>query len=186
VSGGVYNTLTSSDNDDENTPAPNLFGIKHPLRGSPLAGIDGKYIAELQDGSYVFAKGRVPLNPLPAEALGGLSTNYSVQNPEQMVGIAPVSQNGQMLFTVTNTLTTSGITLKIAEDARKSGVEALPGGNPHESKIFKFDGGTSLALAYKRPDGVFKIPIKGSKHTGRYLNDYCIHTYLMFKTTLPR
>jgi hypothetical protein len=185
VSAGALNTGTSSDNDNENSPPPNIFGIPNPLRGSELAGINGKYIA-MSNGIFQFAKGRVPLAPIPSEALGGLSTNYSVQNPDQLMGIAPVGTEFKMLFTVTNKVTTSGITTQISIDAKRSGVESLPGGGANELNLFKFDGGTSLALSYSNPSGILKTPIKGSKHTGRYLNDYCIHTYVLLKSSKPR
>jgi hypothetical protein len=91
-----------------------------------------------------------------------------------------------MLFTITCALTTSGVTQQVAADAKRSGVQPLPGGEAHELMLFKFDGGTSLALSYANPNGALTTPIKGSKHTGRAFNDYCIHTYLMFKSEKPR
>jgi hypothetical protein len=163
-----------------------MFGVLSPLRGSELAGPDGKHIAMISNGGFQFNKGRVSLDPMPSEALGGLSTNYSVQNADQLMGIAPVGTEFQMLFTATNLSTTTGITSDIANDARNSGVEALPGGTSNELKLFKFDGGSSLALSYANPSGTLKTPIKGSKHTGRFLNDYCIHTYMMLKSTPAR
>jgi hypothetical protein len=69
------------------------------------------------NGDFTFAKGRVPLDPMPKEALGGLSTNYAVQNPDQFVGIAALSNEERMLFTVTCTLSTSGVTQQVATDA---------------------------------------------------------------------
>lgn len=186
VSGSALNALTSSDNEDDNDPPPNIFGSRHPLRGDELAGPLGKYIAMVADGDFVFAKGQVPIDPMPKEALGGLSTNYALQNADQFAGVAKLNEDERMLFTVTCELTTSGVSLQIAADAKRSGVEALPGGDPHELKLFKFDGGTSLALSHKKPNGTTTTPIKGSKHRGRTLNDYCIHTYLMFKSERPR
>lgn len=186
VSGSTLNTNTSSDNEDDENPPPNIFGVGHPLRGSELAGPDGKHIAMATDGDFTFVKGRVPLDPIPKEALGGLSTNYAVQNAEQLVGVARVNDEERMLFTITYALTTSGINQQVAADANRSGVKSLPGGEAHELKLFKLDAGTSLALSYAKPNGALTTPIKGSKHTGRLLNDYCIHTYLMFKSERPR
>jgi len=186
VSGGVFNAATSSDNADENLPPPNIFGVPNPLRGSELAGGDGKFISMVTNGVFNFAKGRVSLTPIPSEALGGLSTNYSVQNADQLMGIAPVGTEFKMLFTATNTVTTSKITTQISVDAKNSGVLQLSGGNANELNLFKFDGGSSLALSYSNPSGTLKTPIKGSKHTGRFLNDYCIHTYILLKSTPPR
>ena len=186
VSGATFNANTSSDNADENVPPPNYFGIPDPLRGSELAGPNGKHIAMTADGNFKFSIDRVPLDPMPKEALGGLSTNYAIQNSDQFAGVVKIGNDGRMLFTITCELTTSGVTQQVAADAKRSGVEALPGGAAHELMLFKFDGGTSLALSHAKPDGTLTTPIKGSKHTGRLLNDYCVHTYLMFQTEKPR
>lgn len=85
VTGGVKNTDVSSDNADPNNPAPG-----DPLRGSVLAGDSGKYIAMKQDFDFTIAKGRVPDNPIPQEALGGWHTDYANVNQNQMVGIGKV------------------------------------------------------------------------------------------------
>ena len=186
VSGSTLNVNTSSDNADDHIPPPNILGVLDPLRGDELAGPSGKYIAMATEGNFCFAKDRVPLAPMPKEALGGLSTNYAIQNADQFAGVAKLNDEDRMLFTITCTLTTSGVTQQVAADAKRSGVDSLPGGDAHELKLFKFDGGTSLALSHAKPDMTLTTPIKGSKHTGRLLNDYCVHTYLMFKSEKPR
>jgi membrane associated rhomboid family serine protease len=43
-----------------------------------------------------------------------------------------------------------------------------------------------IPLSYANPSGTLKPPINGSKHTGRFLDDYCIHTYMMLKSTPAR
>jgi len=190
VSGSVYNTATSSDNDDENVPL-----IDNPfnrLGGSELAGDTAKYVAMVADHKFEFKKGRVPVAAgIPKEALGGLSTNYAADNPRPFIGEAPISETKNMIFTVTPDITTSGITGSVVDDAKKSGVEALPGGGAGELKLLMLDGGSSNALAYITPNNSHHIPVKGTKHTGDRNElvpyyDYCIHTYVMFQANPPR
>ena len=182
VSGGSLNTNVSSDNDDKSVPWPD--NPLNPQRGSELAGPTGKYVA-MVNNKFVFAKGRVPVSPAPQEAMGGLSTNYGRDNQPQMIGDAPVDKTNRVLFTATPYLTSTGMTQLFSADAQKSGVQALPGGSAGELMLFKLDGGTSLALAYKNPDDALSIRIKGSKHDPDPTH-YCVNTYLMFMCNKPR
>jgi len=180
VSNGVYNTDTSSDNDDPNVPAPG-----HDLRGSLRAGEQyGRYISMVSDKKFEFGSGRVPLDPLPKESLGGLSTNYTAGNQDQIVGIAPVAEEKRVLFTITLT-SGSGFTNSIATAAQRSGVEPIDGGDADDFEMLVLDGNTSRALAHENPDGTLDVKVKGLKHNP-IPTGYCIHTYLMFVSEKPR
>ena len=181
VTGGVYNTNVSSDNADSNNPAPN-----DPLRGSVYAGPEGKYIAMSQNYSFTMAEGRVPLSPLPKEALGGWHTDYNRGNQDQMVGIGKVSDQIRMVFTAT-VVAGSGVTASFAADAKLSGIPALPGGDADDLMLILGDANTSTALAYKNGADTLTITNKGSKHTWvGSIGAYTINTYLLFYCSKPR
>jgi len=181
VTGGVKNTDVSSDNDDPNNPAPG-----HDLRGSVLAGPAGKYIAMPQDFHFTMAKGVVPDNPLPQEALGGWHTDYANVNQNQMVGIGKVSETNRVIFTATMTAG-SDFLQDVAIDAKNSGVPSLTGGDADDLMFIVGDGGTSRALAYKTEANAWHVAVRGLKHQTIAVNaGYCINTYLIFQATKPR
>lgn len=174
VSQGILNTDVSSDN-------------VNPPDGSVLAGPEGKHVSMRDDHVFAFGKGRVPLSPLPSQALGGLSTDYPTANPTQMIGAAPVGAH-RMIFTATCYTVGSFTDQGFADLAESSGVPHLVGGSPHELLLLKLDGGSSLALAYKSPNNMLSVRIKGGKHAFD-LNDpsyYKINTYVLFHSTTPR
>ncbi len=176
----TYNAYVSSDNADPNYPSPT-----DPLRGSVYAGPDAKYISMPQYYQFQIAKGRVPLSPLPIQAMGGWHTDYNRGNQDQMVGIAEVGLDHRILFTAT-VVAGSGITASFVEDARQSGVPFLPGGDTDDLMLILGDANTSLALAYQSPADELKVSHKGLKHTLFGYGDYCINTYLLFYSSKPR
>jgi hypothetical protein len=194
-----------SDNPNSNGPPARWYDIGgHPLRGSDLAGIDGKFLAMKGKGDFYFVKGRVPADlktNIPAagmtEAMGGLGTNYAVNSEAGFVGSAKLPNEKKMLFTVIDMTPGGGSALdtRIADDAKKGGVQALhlasaPAGTilGHELELLKTDGGSSLALAVRQPGstGTLNVMVEGSKHKGRWAPRYVIHTYLSFTIDRPR
>ena len=174
--------------------------------GSDLAGPNGKYLAMKGKGDFYFVKGRVPVDldtGTPAagmtEAMGGLGTQYSFAEGSEAgyVGSAKLPNQKKMLFTVIDMTPSEGrgLDIRIAADAKKGGVQKLQaqdtyGGNieAHELELFRTDGASSLALAVRPagPTGVLKVEVEGSKHTGRWFENYVIHTYLSFTSDRPR
>jgi len=182
----IWDQLVSSDNDDVTTSP----------KGSLLAGETyGRYIAQYDEQKrFVLAAGRVPVATAPDQvlgnpggAMGGLSTNYDgadrIDREYQAVGYAPVSEAGKgIVFTATQYFGT-GKGPDLAADAKKSGVQALPGGNgTSDIQLLLLDGGTSTALAYTNPDGEIGTHVKNFKHR----NGYFINTYLLFRCAPPR
>lgn len=172
--------------------------------GSDLAGINGKYLAMKGKGDFIFVKGRVPVDlstGTPAagmtEAMGGLGTNYAMNSEAGFVGSAKLPNEKKMLFTVIDMTPGEGNALdsRIATDAERGGVQKLhlasaPAGaiEAHELELFRTDGASSLALAVRHagPAGVLKVEVEGTKHTGRWFENYVIHTYLSFTSDRPR
>ena len=74
---------------------------------------------------------------------------------------------------------------EFVEDAKRSGVKALPGGDPRDSEVLLLDGGSSVGLRYTNPEDTMTVQIKGGKHTGQ-LPFYYINTYLLFRCEKPR
>jgi hypothetical protein len=177
-----YDAAVSSDN-TSSTSSP---------QGSDLAGDTyGRYIAQYnQDNKYSLAAGRVPLpSPSggPSAAMGGLSTNYSnadrVNREYQLIGYSKCTDpNKGIVFTATQ-LTGTGSGPSLADDAKKSGVAALPGGDADDLQILLLDGGTSTAMSHAKPDGSLSTRVKKGKHTGTL---YYINTYLLFYCEKPR
>jgi hypothetical protein len=177
-----YDAAVSSDN-TSSTSSP---------EGSDLAGDTyGRYIAQYnQENKYSLAAGRVPLpSPSggPSAAMGGLSTNYSnadrVNREYQLIGYSKCTDtNKGIVFTATQ-LTGTGSGPSLAEDAKKSGVAALPSGDADDLQILLLDGGTSTAMAHAKPDGSLSTRVKKGKHTGTL---YYINTYLLFHCEKPR
>ena len=185
----TYDSAVSSDNTDTST-AP---------AGSAFAGEQyGRYVAQYdQQNKFVFAAGRVPLTSTapdqptggPSAAMGGLSTNYSDSNRTdreyQFIGYAKCAEeNKGIVFTATQ-ITGTGSGPSLAEDAKKSGVSSLPGGDADDIQILLLDGGTSTALAYAKPttpNDTLKTAVKEGKH----INLYYINTYLLFHCAKPR
>ena len=185
----TYDSAVSSDNTDTST-AP---------AGSAFAGEQyGRYVAQYdQQNKFVFAAGRVPLASTapdqptggPSAAMGGLSTNYSDSNRTdreyQFIGYAKCAEeNKGIVFTATQ-ITGTGSGPSLAEDAKKSGVSSLPGGDADDIQILLLDGGTSTALAYAKPttpNDTLKTAVKEGKH----INLYYINTYLLFHCAKPR
>jgi hypothetical protein len=139
-----------------------------------------------QDFDFTIAKGRVPDNPIPQEALGGWHTDYANVNQNQMVGIGKVSETNRVVFTATMTAG-SGFLQQVKADAENSGVPPLPGGDGDDLMFVVGDGGTSRALAYKTEASQWHVAVRGMKHqTIAGSAGYCINTYLIFQATKPR
>jgi hypothetical protein len=173
----------------------------HDLGGEKF----GRYIGHwLSPNHFVFGRGRVPENAggnTPDTAMGGLSTNYKLDvrqtRSNQIVGYVPNEKAGEgLVFTATNFIGSwpfddGGKALEFSQDAAKSGVPSLPGGDPNDPDdaddlmLFHLDGSTSVALTYTTPSGVPKNYIKGEKHAPG-LGSYWINTYLLFECEPPR
>jgi hypothetical protein len=171
-----------------------------PMAGSPLAGPDpgttnpgGKYVAQKSDKKWTFGAGMVPDNltqpPFINAALGGLSTYYDNPirdtEPQQFVGYAPLDGQGKgCVFTATQ-ISGGGRGELLAEDAKKSGVPALPGGSKSTdlSLLILDSGDTSVVLAHIDPGETLKVVDKGAKQNGV---PYFVNTFLGFYSEPPR
>jgi hypothetical protein len=164
--------------------------------GSPFAGPEGKFILVNQNNKFALGKGQVSLNPVPKSALGGNSVNYNDQlrdgKPYQVFGRCEVehqTEDNVIVFTATHLQPPGNGFLgkmgEFVEDAKRSGVKALPGGDPGDSEVLLLDGGSSVGLGYTNPDDTMTVQIKGGKHTGQ-LPFYYINTYLLFRCEKPR
>jgi hypothetical protein len=164
--------------------------------GSPFAGPEGKFILVNQDNKFALGKGQVPLNPVPKSALGGNSVNYNDSSrdgkPYQVFGRCSLEHQTDdkvIVFTATHLQPPGngflGKMSEFVEDAKRSGVKALPGGDPGDSEVLLLDGGSSVGLGYTNPDDAMTIQIKGGKHTGQ-LPFYYINTYLLFRCEKAR
>lgn len=189
----VTKGVATNSSSDNTAPGPWPY---HPLRGHELAGVEGKYIAMKAKGEFTYAKGRVPVDLTTkqaiggiTEALGGFSTNYGDAQVEGgYFGAAEIDNNKRCTFVAIDA--TPGryrnLTQDIKRDAIKGGVQPLSGGNPGELELFRTDGASSLCLAIRRPDNTISIQVEGSKHTGRFFDNYVMHTYLSFTSDKPR
>ena len=155
--------------------------------GSPLAGPDGKFVAQTADRKFTFAQGIVPNNPAPWQAIGGMSTDYSnavrANLPQTLVGYASLGGDGKgVVFTASQPpmgggqmgWPSGGHASELAQDSQKSGAFALFIGD---------SGRTSVALAYANPDGNLGVVFAGSKHYGL---PYFVNTYFGFRSYAPR
>lgn len=161
-----------------------------------LALPDAKHVAQMHDGSFSFEQGHLPKNPLPAAAIGGLSTFY--ENPDregadrQFVGYWPRDDNGTAkgcIFTATHTSGNTNVS-DIVEDAGTSEVPAFEG---RRLKMFMLDSGdAAVALAHSDPDGNLKLAdfqeanILRRQASYQAGVPYFTNTYLAFKTSKPR
>jgi hypothetical protein len=93
-----------------------------------------------------------------------------------------MEENHGVVFTATQ-LTGTGSGPELKEDAKRSGVATLPGGNAGDLQILLLDGGTSTAVSHVNPDDALSTRVKKSKHTGLL---YYINTYLLFHCEKPR
>ena len=164
--------------------------------GSIFAGPEGKFISVNQDNKFVLGKGQVSLNPVPKSALGGSSVNYNDPlrdgKPYQIFGRCSLehqTDDNVIVFTATHLQPPGngllGKMSEFVEDAKRSGVKALPGGDPGDSEVLLLDGGSSVGLGYTNPDDAMTIQIKGGKHTGQ-VPFYYINTYLIFRCEKAR
>ena len=195
---GVLNP-SFSDHDDPSTLLPGTS-----FRGSYLAGDDpitgtsnpgGKYIMQSGTGSFEMGAGHVPMTA--ANAIGGLSGNYSSSDrenyPNSFVGLAPMNEhgaggNGVVFVAMGKGASGAGKVQEFYEAAKKSGIPEIPGATPSGGlaviKLAMLDSGdTSCALAHKDPSGNFKMVYKGNKHSGF---PYYTNTFLRFKAEKPR
>ena len=167
---GEYNANVSSD-----------AGSKwaHPATSS--------FISMPSEHHFEIAKGRPPLSPLPAQALGGLHTDDNIVTPDWMIGLGEVDTDHRVLFVATVVAGGLGVSPAFIADARKTGLPALPGGADGEVTLVRGDGGTSRALAYMSPDDELQVSYAGWKHRlPPALGVYCINTYLLFQCDRPR
>ena len=164
----------------------------HPLGSVQYGRWAGYTSIDGINGFFDFKAGQVPeSNPsTPDHGMGGFSTNYTLavrQTAEnQLIGYAPMheSQKG-VIFTATNFPGKGGKAKEFSEDAKKSGVPLLPGGDSDDLKLLHLDGSTSVGLCLRNPSQGLKTVLKGSKHDGGTVS-YYINTYLLFECEPPR
>lgn len=143
-------------------------------------------------GIFTFAAGQLPEAnaATPDHGIGGLSTNYTLavrQSAEnQVIGYAPIyEENKGIVFTATNFPGKGGKAREFSEDAKKSGVPLLPGGDGDDLKLLHLDGSTSVGLCLRKPSGGLGTVLAGGKHNPGFFS-YYVNTYLLFECRTPR
>ncbi len=139
-----------------------------------------RYIAQDATGTFTFGSGEVP-DPKFREAMGGLlpantkCTKSREDKFTQVLGQAPVF-SWKMIFTMT-TNTEKEHDTSNGNGSVGSYADAL---SSKATDILVLDGGSSVALAYKDPNGQLTTKFKGDKHIPNTYQ-YYINTYFMFE-----